>query len=92
MMVRAVDLALFDTAGGYWYIWSLERGLIQWQLQWGWSTAVPVSGDFNGDGRYDLALFDTVTTSWYIWSLDSGLVAWALQWGMPGGMPIGAAR
>ncbi len=30
-------------------------------LNWGWSTATPVSGDFNGDGKYDLAVYDSAT-------------------------------
>jgi hypothetical protein len=29
------------------------------RVQWGWSTAIPVSGDFNGDGAYDLAVYDS---------------------------------
>lgn len=55
------DLAVFDTAGGYWYIRSVAGPTILWKVQWGWSTAKPVPGDYDGDGKFDLAVYDTAT-------------------------------
>ncbi len=78
------DQAVFDTAGGYWYIKTLAGGVIAWANQWGWSTAKPVSGDFDGDGIYDLAVYDTAQNLWYIKSLDGRVLAWGVQWGFPG--------
>ena len=62
----ASDLAVFDTAGGYWYVHDIAADILVWKNQWGWSTAKPVPGDYNGDGAWDLAVFDTAGGNWYI--------------------------
>lgn len=63
------------------------RALV-WAKPWGWPSAVPVSGDFNGDSRSDLAVFDCYVGNWYICSLADEIIAWADMWGWPGARPV----
>jgi hypothetical protein len=82
------DQAVFDSQGGYWYIKTLSGTVLAWQVQWGWSTAIPVSGDFNGDGKYDLAVYDSATGLWYVRNLSGGVIAW----GSTGAGPVPRCR
>ena len=55
--------------------------------------AVPVPGDYEGDGNADLAVFDTITGYWYVWSEVKGVaLAWAQNWGWPGANPPGGRK
>lgn len=85
---RASDLAVFDPAGGNWYVRSMQRDTLLWQSQWGWSTAMVVPGDYDGDGRGDQALFDRVGGYWYINSPTNGLITWATPWGWSTATPV----
>jgi hypothetical protein len=82
------DLAVFDTAGGFWYVSTLGSSPLAWRDQWGWSTAKPVPGDYDGDGAWDQAVFDTIGGYWYIKTLDNRLLAWRDQWGWSTAKPV----
>ncbi|MFC1576288.1 FG-GAP repeat domain-containing protein, partial [Candidatus Omnitrophota bacterium] len=88
------DLAVWDEATGNWYIKSLwhvknlASETIAWAEGWGFEGAVPVSGDYNGDGVNDLAVWDTSTGNWYIKTLDGRTLAWAEGWGFSGATPV----
>ncbi|NLB56571.1 MAG: VCBS repeat-containing protein, partial [Lentisphaerae bacterium] len=56
-------------------------------FQFGWPEAVPVAGDFNGDGETDGAVFDRDNGLWYITG-DEEVLAWELQFGMPGALVV----
>jgi hypothetical protein len=62
--------------------------VIAWGEQWGWSNAVQVAGDYDGDGAYDLAVFDPVAAEWYIKSATNGVITWKNQWGWNGAKPV----
>lgn len=61
-----------------------------WELQWGFSGAIPVRGDYNGDGTNDLAVYDPTTGDWYIKTVGAGgsVLAWELNWGFSGAIPV----
>jgi len=122
------DFAVFDRAGGSWFIktvggnllhfagmvrkdtvapngavlsttYSFKQGeipdpmspggkLLLWNHQWGWSTAKPVVGDYDGDGYYDQAVFDTKGGFWYVRSLDNRTLGWKNQWGWSTARPV----
>ena len=95
------DLAVYDQPSGSWYIASLSEisnlksqmnapRVLAWGVPWGWTGAVPVPGDYDGDGIADLAVFDTLQGYWYIWSFaKNAVIAWAQPWGWPGAYPPG---
>ena len=66
----------------------------QWHVgrfQWGLAGDLPVSGDFDGDGKLELTVFRPATGEWYIRYSLSGYGASAVfQWGTAGDVPIGA--
>ena len=84
-------MAVYDQPTGAWYVWSQAKGKsLIWAEPWGWTGAVPVPGDYDGDGYADLAVFDTITGYWYVWSeVKGGTLAWAVNWGWPGANPPG---
>jgi hypothetical protein len=92
------DLAVFDTGTGAWYVYTLglsgrPAGVLAWAQPWGWPGALPVPGDYDGDGSSDLAVFDTGTGAWYVYTLGlsgrpAGVLAWAMGWGWPGALPV----
>jgi len=46
-----------------------NESIIAWGTQWGWSSAIQVPGDYDGDGVFDLAVYDPSGGYWYIESL-----------------------
>jgi hypothetical protein len=56
--------------------------VLLWAFPWGWaaapdrSAAIPVSGDFNGDGRADLIVRDARTGRWYAREVSGAVLAW----------------
>lgn len=86
------DLVAFDTDVGAWYVMSINSNVndvVLWGERWGWGTADPVPGDYDGDGLDDLAVFDGSTGYWYIYSVEGGMITWAQQWGWDGATPVG---
>jgi len=65
-------LAVFDSATGYWYIRDMNGALVAWALPWGWPGAVPLSGDYTGDGADDLVVYGEAAGQWYVLSLAGG--------------------
>ena len=57
-------------------------------IQFGFAGTIPVSGDYDGDGRADLAVYYPATGSWYIRTLSGTTIAWGVQWGSKGMRPV----
>jgi hypothetical protein len=59
-------------------------------IQWGFSGATPVFGDYNGDKIADLAVYAPANGKWYIRSLVSTdpVIAWGVQWGSSTMKPV----
>ncbi len=82
------DLVLYHEETGGWYIFSLQNGVIAWDLTFGGPGFIPITGDYNGDGTADLTVYHEASGLWYIWSMTDGPIAWGAQWGGPGLTPI----
>jgi len=62
--------------------------VIGWDIPWGFLGAVPVSGDFDADGKADLAVYHPATGSWYIRSVSGTVHSWNFNAGFSGGIPV----
>jgi hypothetical protein len=92
------DLALFKPSTGEWYIAKLKSdrtlgAALAFGVKWGDSSMTPVSGDYDGDGKYDLALFKPSTGEWYIAKLKSdrtlgAALAFGVKWGDSSMTPV----
>src|SRR5262249_31318066 len=65
------DPAVWRPEEGNWYILRSTQGFntaTPLVIQWGgsWLGDIPITGDFDGDGRTDIAVFRPSTSGWYI--------------------------
>ena len=86
----AVDLGVFDSSAGSWYIYSpCTSNVLAWNFRWGWDASQPVPGDFDGDGAADLAVYYQDQGLWYVYSLARQCVlAWDYNWGWYDAWPV----
>ncbi|MDF3128819.1 VCBS repeat-containing protein [Kiritimatiellaeota bacterium B1221] len=83
------DFVTYEPETGGWFIKTLEDGLIVFAESWGFETAIPVPGDYNGDGLADLAVYDTETGSWFIKTVGSNqLLVFGSIWGDASMIPV----
>jgi lysophospholipase L1-like esterase len=59
-------------------------------IDWGWSGAVPVPGDYDGDGRTDFAVYYRDGGSWYVLSANGQALAAPFNWGWNKSWPVPA--
>ena len=82
------DMAVYNPAGGLWYVESFWGEDIAWAEPWGWDGASLCPGEFNGDHCWDMAVFDGLSGGWFVRSISGGVVAWGVPWGWPGAIPV----
>lgn len=76
------DFAMFDPATAQWYIQTSAGAVLHWAFPWGWSAspdrpaAVPVPGDFDGNGRSDLIVMDADTGRYFACDVSGKTIAW----------------
>jgi len=88
LISAADDLAIYDTNSGAWYISQTDGSNILWADDWGYKGAVPVAGDYDGDGIDDQAVYDPATSLWYIKTTSGSTLAWADAWGFSSAIPV----
>jgi hypothetical protein len=62
-----------------------NNGLPTTSINWGISTDMPVTGDWNGDGRTDVGVFRNSTHMFY---LKNGTTTTAISWGAGTDLPV----
>jgi FG-GAP-like repeat len=100
---RITDLAFFRTlpnpnptpnGTGFWNTWLSPKfnivggGSAEPAVNFGYATDIPVSGDFDNDGKTDLAVFRPSTGTWYLQQSTAGFSA--QQFGLNGDIPVAA--
>ena len=61
---------------------------IVWKLNWGITSGVPLSGDYNGDGKTDLAMYQQTSGKWYVRTLAGAYLIYGQQWGGSSYVPV----
>jgi hypothetical protein len=91
------DLVIFRPDSGNWYVRTPSHGYSSGTpdyspvYQWGLPGDIPMSVDFDGDGKADLVVWRPWSGIWYIRysSLDYSLATFSqIQWGLPGDVPL----
>ncbi len=82
------DTAVYCPSIGAWYIQTLAKEEILWNIAWGGPGLMPVCGDFNGDGIAELAVYNNSSGLWYITQTNTETLLWAMPWGGPGYEPM----
>ncbi len=78
-------LALMGLLGAAWAQFTLGPD----PVPWGWNEAVPVHGDYDGDGRIDAAVYWPAAGNWYILP-SSTWIPWVQNWGWSETVPVPA--
>ncbi len=79
-------IAVWRPSTGIWYVAQNGNAPVVTH-QWGAAADIPVSGDFDGDGKTDFAVWRPSTGTWYIVYSSTGQLV-TRQWGVPTDIPI----
>jgi len=73
------DLTVYEQANGIWSSIQSSDGAFTEQ-HWGWSEAVPVPADYNGDGSVENAVFHPAYGMWYLRRPDGSVRQQQFGW------------
>ena len=86
------ELHVFRPSNGTWYVRYSALGYAgNDTFQWGLPGDIPISADFDGDGKIELTVYRPGDSTWYIRFSTHGYAAGgaqAVQWGLPGDVPV----
>jgi len=80
------DLTVYTN--GKWSAQTLSGSNLFHDSAWGWSGALPIYGDYDGDSINDWTVYDPASGDWYIRSLSGAVLTWKKQWGYYGAFPV----
>jgi len=80
------DYGVWIPSTGAWWIIPSSTGN-GYTTNWGFSGAIPVPGDYDGDGKTDLAVWDPATGKWWIIPSSTGN-GYTTNWGFSGAIPV----
>ncbi len=81
-------IGLFRPSTSRWYFDYDNNGLSNYQVTWGESTDIPVTGDWDGDGYDENGLFRPSTARWYLDHDINGLSDFQVSWGESTDIPV----
>jgi hypothetical protein len=79
---RPYNIGVFRPSSHMFY---LKNGTTTTAISWGASTDLPVTGDWNGDGRTDVGVFRSSTHTFY---LKNGTTTTSINWGVSTDLPV----
>jgi hypothetical protein len=83
------NVAVYRQSDGIWYVSRASGGTLS--AAWGGNRDLPVTGDYNGDGKTDYAYYRPWAGTWHI--LFAGTTTQSIvQWGVVGDTPVMARR
>ncbi|HEY8240689.1 MAG TPA: FG-GAP-like repeat-containing protein, partial [Kiritimatiellia bacterium] len=82
------DITVFYPGSATWYIRRSQDG-VPVELNFGWSSTLPVPADYDGDGATDVAVYHPASGGWYIRQSSNGTLR-TLNWGWSAARPVPA--
>ncbi|NCC50495.1 MAG: hypothetical protein EOM20_04685 [Spartobacteria bacterium] len=88
------DIVTYNPGTGNWNLWFFDPHfrpsviIPTMQINWGWSDAVPVPADYDGDQKTDIAVYHPATGNWYIRYSTGG--TGVMNWGWSEALPVPA--
>jgi hypothetical protein len=67
------------------HLFYLKNGSVTTIVNWGLSTDLPVTGDWNGDGLHDVGIYRPSTHTFF---LKNGSVTTSINWGLDTDLPV----
>jgi hypothetical protein len=86
MVTDITDYAVWRPSNGRWYFQG-STGTYQYH-QWGVAGDIPLTGDYNGDGRADFIIFRPSNGTWYVKTTNDQFSIF--QFGIPTDRPVTA--
>jgi len=81
-------IGLFRPSTQMWYLDYDNNGTTDYQIKWGLSTDIPVTGDWDGDGKDETGLFRPSTQMWYLDYDNNGATDYQVKWGASTDKPV----
>ena len=85
---RQSKIGLYRPSTFMWYLDYDNSGGSDERVQWGLNGDLPVTGDWDGDGKDEIGLYRPSTFMWYLDYDNSGLSDERVQWGLNGDLPV----
>ncbi len=81
-------IGIWRPSNARWYLDYDSNGLSNYQVTWGASTDIPVTGDWDRDGFDEIGLWRPSTARWYLDYDNNGLSNYQVTWGASADKPV----